>query len=175
MELSEALALIRAIPDFPTPGILFQDITPALSNPDSLASIIKALSSFDPIADVVAGVEARGFILGSAMALERSSGFVPIRKQGKLPAPTYSKSYGLEYGDDVIEIHRDAFLPEQKVLLIDDVLATGGTLEASLNLIHEAGGLTSSIVVLLEIAALGGRERIKAAFPHIPIHALVTI
>lgn len=175
MELSDALALIRAIPDFPAPGILFQDITPALSNPDSLAAIIKALSNFDEVADVVAGVEARGFILGSAMALERSSGFVPIRKQGKLPAPTYSKSYGLEYGDDVIEIHRDAFLPEQKVLLIDDVLATGGTLEASLNLIHEAGALTSSIVVLLEIAALGGRERIKAAFPHIPIHALVTI
>ena len=175
MELSDALALIRAIPDFPAPGILFQDITPALSNPDSLAAIIKALTDFDQAADIVAGVEARGFILGSAMALERSSGFVPIRKQGKLPAPTYSKSYGLEYGDDVIEIHRDAFLPEQKVLLIDDVLATGGTLEASLKLIQEAGGLTSSIVVLLEIEALGGRERIKSAFPHIPIHALVTI
>lgn len=175
MELSEALALIRAIPDFPAPGILFQDITPALSNPDSLAAIIKALSSFDPIADVVAGVEARGFILGSAMALERSSGFVPIRKQGKLPAPTYSQTYGLEYGDDVIEIHKDALLPEQKVLLIDDVLATGGTLEASLKLIQETGADASSIVVLLEIEALGGRTRITTAFPHIPIHALVTI
>jgi adenine phosphoribosyltransferase len=175
MELSEALALIRAIPDFPVPGILFQDITPALSNPDALAAIIQALSDFDPTAEVVAGVEARGFILGSALALQRSSGFVPIRKKGKLPAATFSQSYGLEYGEDVIEIHRDAFSSQQSVLLIDDVLATGGTLDASLKLIKEAGGRVSSIVVLLEISSLGGRARLSAAHPNLEIHALVTL
>jgi len=175
MELSEALALIRAVPDFPTPGILFQDITPALSNADALAVIIRALSEFDPTANVVAGVEARGFILGSALAIQRSSGFVPIRKKGKLPAATFSQSYGLEYGEDVIEIHRDAFLVGDSVLLTDDVLATGGTLEASLKLIDEAGGHISSIVVLLEISSLGGRARLAAAYPNVKIHALVTL
>jgi len=175
MELSEALARIRAIPDFPAPGILFQDITPVLSNADALAVITQALSDFDPTAKVVAGVEARGFILGSALALQRSSGFVPIRKKGKLPAATFSQSYGLEYGEDVIEIHRDAFLPQETVLLIDDVLATGGTLEASLKLIEEAGGHISSIVVLLEIASLRGRARLAAAYPNVKIHALVTV
>jgi len=175
MELSEALALIRAVPDFPTPGILFQDITPALSNADALAVIIRALSEFDPTANVVAGVEARGFILGSALAIQRSSGFVPIRKRGKLPAATFSQSYGLEYGEDVIEIHRDAFLVGDSVLLTDDVLATGGTLEASLKLIDEAGGHISSIVVLLEISSLGGRARLAAAYPNVKIHALVTL
>jgi adenine phosphoribosyltransferase len=175
MELSEALALIRAVPDFPTPGILFQDITPALSNADALAVIIRALSEFDPTANVVAGVEARGFILGSALAIQRSSGFVPIRKKGKLPATTFSQSYGLEYGEDVIEIHRDSFLVGDSVLLTDDVLATGGTLEASLKLIDEAGGHISSIVVLLEISSLGGRARLAAAYPNVKIHALVTL
>jgi adenine phosphoribosyltransferase len=175
MKLAEALGLIRAIPDFPSPGILFQDITPALSNPHALATIIESLSQFDSDADVLAGVEARGFILGSALAIQRSSGFVPIRKQGKLPGKTFSKSYGLEYGTDVIEIHRDAFLPGEKVLLIDDVLATGGTLEASLGLIEEAGATISSIVVLLEIASLDGRSRIASSFPDVTIHALVTL
>jgi len=175
MELSEALALIRAIPNFPTPGILFQDITPALSHPEALAVIVQALADLDPTADIVAGVEARGFILGSALALQRSSGFVPIRKKGKLPGPTFSQPYGLEYGDDVIEIHRDAFTSNESVVLIDDVLATGGTLDASLKLINEAGGRISSIVVLLEITSLGGRERLVAAYPHLKIHSLVTL
>jgi adenine phosphoribosyltransferase len=175
MELTEALALIRAIPDFPAPGILFQDITPALSSPEALSVIINALSDFDTTADVVAGIEARGFILGSAMALQRGSGFVPIRKKGKLPAPTFSQSYGLEYGEDIIEIHRDAFLSRESVLLIDDVLATGGTLEASIKLIDEAGGQISSIVVLLEITSLGGRERLATAFPNLKIYSLVSL
>jgi adenine phosphoribosyltransferase len=175
MELSEALALIRAVPDFPAPGILFQDITPALANAEALAVITQALSDFDRTANVVAGVEARGFILGSALALQRSSGFVPIRKKGKLPAATFSQSYGLEYGEDVIEIHRDAFLSQESVLLIDDVLATGGTLEASVKLIDEAEGRISSIVVLLEISSLGGRARLAAAYPNVRIHALVTL
>lgn len=175
MKLSEALALIRAVPDFPAPGILFQDITPALAKPEALYAIIKALSDFDVDADVVAGVEARGFILGSALAIERSSGFVPIRKKGKLPRPTYSKSYGLEYGEDVIEIHRDAFTTGESVLLIDDVLATGGTLIAALHLIEEAHAVVSSIVVLLEIEALGGRAKISSIYPNLKIHSLVTV
>jgi adenine phosphoribosyltransferase len=173
MEISEALSLIRAIPDFPSPGILFQDITPLLANPDAMNAIITALAEFDTSADIVAGVEARGFILGSALAIHRSSGFVPIRKKGKLPADVFSQSYGLEYGHDIIEIHRDAFSPEQNVLLVDDVLATGGTLEASLRLIEEAGANVSSVVVLLEISALGGRSKIAESYPNVAIHALV--
>jgi len=174
MQLSEALAQIRAIPDFPSPGILFQDITPVLSNPEALKVVIDALSQFDRDAEIVAGVEARGFILGSALAMHRSSGFVPIRKKGKLPGEVFSQPYGLEYGNDVVEIHRDAFSPAQSVVLVDDVLATGGTLEASLRLIQQAGGVISSIVVLLEIQALGGRAKIAHSFPAIAIHALVS-
>ncbi len=174
MEISEALTLIRAIPDFPSPGILFQDITPLLANPEAMSTIIAALAQFDSSADIVAGVEARGFILGSAVAIHRSLGFVPIRKKGKLPGEVFSQQYGLEYGNDVVEIHRDAFSPEQTVVLVDDVLATGGTLEASLRLIKQAGGLISSIVVLIEIPALGGRAKIAESFPDITIHALVS-
>jgi adenine phosphoribosyltransferase len=140
-----------------------------------MSCIITALSDFDSSADIVAGVEARGFILGSALALHRSSGFVPIRKIGKLPHEVFSQSYGLEYGRDEIEIHRDAFSSARSVLLVDDVLATGGTLEASLRLIEEAGALISSIVVLLEISTLGGRAKIARSFPDVVIHALVCL
>jgi adenine phosphoribosyltransferase len=175
MKISEALSLIRAIPDFPSAGILFQDITPLLANADALSSVISALSQCDKEADVVAGVEARGFILGSALSIFRSSGFVPIRKKGKLPHDVFSQSYGLEYGHDVIEIHKDAFLLGEKILLIDDVLATGGTLEASLRLIEAAGGVISSVVVLLEISALGGRSKIAQSFPDVNVHALATV
>jgi adenine phosphoribosyltransferase len=175
MEISEALSLIRAIPDFPSPGILFQDITPMLADPDAMNSVIAALAKFDSSADIVAGVEARGFILGSALALHRALGFVPIRKKGKLPAEVFSQSYGLEYGHDVIEIHRDAFSSARSVVLVDDVLATGGTLEASLRLIEEAGAVVSSIVVLLEISSLGGRAKIAQSYPNVAIHALVVV
>jgi adenine phosphoribosyltransferase len=112
-------------------------------------------------------------MLGSALAIHRCCGFIPIRKQGKLPHKVFSQSYGLEYGEDVIEIHQDALLSHQKVLLIDDVLATGGTLVAALRLIKEAGGTISSVIVLFEITALNGREKILQEFPDVKVHALV--
>ena len=173
MNLAGALSLIRAIPDYPKPGILFQDITPLLSDAEAFDSVIVSLAELDPLANIAVGVEARGFILASALASKRKIGFVPVRKKGKLPAQTYSQSYGLEYGVDEIEIHSDAFTSGNRVTLIDDVLATGGTLEAAIKLVAEAGGELSSIVVLLEIAELQGRSRIEKVAPGIPLHALV--
>ena len=175
MDLGRALSLIRPIPDYPKPGILFQDITPLLSNPLAFDLVIGEIASLDPLSEIAVGIEARGFILASAVALKKKIGFVPIRKKGKLPALTFSRSYGLEYGTDEIEIHRDAFKPGVKVTLIDDVLATGGTLEAAIALIADAGGEVSSIIVLLEIAALEGRARIEKVAPNIALRALVTI
>ena len=173
MDLASALSLIRPIPDYPKPGILFQDITPLLADSAGFDRVISEFALLDQQADVIAGVEARGFILASALAIKRSAGFIPIRKKGKLPSHTFSRGYGLEYGSDEIEIHRDAFSPGTKVALVDDVLATGGTLEAALSLISDAGGEVTSIMVLLEIAGLQGRERIKEQFPDIELHALV--
>ena len=132
MNVEQALSLIRTIPDYPKPGILFQDITPVLSNPEAFNVVVRALAQVDPKSSVVAGIEARGFIFASAIAVAKNCGFVPIRKKGKLPFSTYSKQYGLEYGVDEIEIHTDAFEPGSKVLLVDDVLATGGTLVAAI-------------------------------------------
>jgi adenine phosphoribosyltransferase len=175
MNIDSALSLIRAIPDYPKPGILFQDITPMLSNSQALDEVITHLASLDNESEIAIGIEARGFILASALAVKRKIGFVPIRKKGKLPADTFSRSYGLEYGIDEIEIHRDAFAPGTKVTLIDDVLATGGTLEAAISLIADAGGIITSIVVLLEISALNGRTRIEKAAPNIPVYTLATV
>jgi adenine phosphoribosyltransferase len=173
MDLLSALSLIRAIPDYPKPGILFQDITPLLSNAEAFESIIRSFADLDDKADIAVGVEARGFILASALAIKRNIGFVPIRKKGKLPADTFTQSYGLEYGVDEVEIHCDAFRSGMKVTLIDDVLATGGTLEAAVKLINEAGAQLTSIIVLFEIVALKGRSRLEKIAPGIPIHALV--
>ena len=175
MDIAGALSLIRAIPDYPKPGIIFQDITPMLSNGQALDTVIGHLASLDKESEIAIGIEARGFILASAVAVKREIGFVPIRKRGKLPADTFARTYGLEYGIDEIEIHRDAFTPGTKVTLIDDVLATGGTLEAALSLIADAGGAISSILVLMEIAGLDGRSRIERAAPDVPLHALVTV
>jgi adenine phosphoribosyltransferase len=173
MEIGQALTLIREVPNFPSQGILFQDITPLLSQPEAFTSVTQALSDLDRSANIVAGIEARGFILGSAIALLRGNGFVPVRKKGKLPHRTISRAYGLEYGSDEIEIHQDAFEPTSNVLVVDDVLATGGTLEATLALITSTGAHISSVVVLLEIEALEGRHRIKQSFPDVVIHSLV--
>ena len=175
MDLRQALAHIRPIQDYPKPGILFQDITPLLSNPQALDRVISELAILDSSSEIAIGIEARGFILASALAIKRQIGFVPVRKKGKLPSATFSRSYGLEYGIDEIEIHRDAFQPGTTVTLIDDVLATGGTLEAAVSLIADAGGDLTSIVVLLEISALQGRERLTKIAPNVPLHALVTI
>ena len=175
MDIDSALSLIRAIPDYPKPGILFQDITPMLSNGQALDAVISHLASLDKESEITIGIEARGFILASALAVKREIGFVPIRKKGKLPAYTFSRSYGLEYGIDEIELHRDAFAPGTKVTLIDDVLATGGTLEAAISLIADAGGIITSIIVLLEISELNGRQRIEQAAPTVPLHSLVRV
>ena len=177
MQLADALALIRPVPDFPIPGVLFQDIAPLLANPKANEIVTKELAATANLYNVVAGVESRGFILASAIAIDSSVGFVPIRKAGKLPGSVIKREYGLEYGSDALEMHTDAFvqITEPRVLLVDDVLATGGTLIAALELINDLAGQICEVVVLLEISALGGRERILAAYPELTIRALVTI
>lgn len=175
MELSESLSLIRPIPDFPKPGILFQDITPALSHPEAFSSIVAALAKHAADVDYVVGLEARGFILASAIASKEGLGFVPIRKRGKLPSTTHARAYGLEYGSDELEIHTDAVPAGSKVLLVDDVLATGGTIGAGIELLHAVGAVVEDVVVLMEISALGGRRKIVGGFPTIRIHSLLSM
>ena len=173
--LDSARALIRPVPDFPRKGILFQDLTPLLGNAQALESVIAALSDYATDVDCIAGVEARGFIFGAALAHHLSVGFVPIRKSGKLPSSTYAQGYGLEYGADVLEIHQDAFTPGSRVLLIDDVLATGGTLLAAQLLIHKAGGALVSIATVIEISALGGRARLISDNPALIYNTIFTL
>ena len=177
MRISEALALIRPVPDFPIPGILFQDIAPLISNPKAFDLVTKEFAQTETPFNLVAGVESRGFILASAIAIDSAVGFVPIRKAGKLPGPVIKREYGLEYGSDSLEMQSAAFseVKDPRVLLIDDVLATGGTLIAALELIAELSGEVCEVAVLLEICALGGRERMLAAFPNLKIRALVQI
>ena len=175
VNLDNALSLIREIPDYPQPGILFRDITPLLADKEAFAIVTESLLSCDLAATHIAGIEARGFILASAMASKASAGFVPIRKAGKLPHEVFSQSYSLEYGNATLEIHQDALENADKVLLVDDVLATGGTILAALALIKQAGGNISHICVLLEITGLRGRERIAERFPEIHVHSLVQV
>ncbi len=170
--LSQARSLIREIPDFPLPGILFLDLTPLLGHGPSFQSIV---SEFVPLAkesDMIAGLEARGFIFAAALAHSQEMGFIPIRKKGKLPSLTHEESYGLEYGNAIVEIHRDAIAPGEKVLIIDDVLATGGTALAGIRLVERAGGIVTGVATVLEIESLGGRTRINGAFPSIPVHSI---
>ena len=154
-------SLVRELPDFPEPGIAFQDITPFLGDADGLALAVEARAQpWAGQVDVVVGVEARGFILGAPVARRLDLGFVPVRKQGKLPWETSSEAYGLEYGTDVLELHIDAVLPDQRVLVIDDVLATGGTAAAAGRLVDRVGASVVGFGFLLELAFLGGRERL---------------
>lgn len=173
MKLEDALALIRDIPDYPKPGILFKDITPLLANPSAYSTVIKAFASKIENVDVIAGIEARGFIFAAAIALEKNAGFVPFRKSGKLPFETIGAKYGLEYGEDEIEVHVDAFADRKSVVIIDDVLATGGTLAAALELAERSGADVKSVHVLFEISGLGGRDLISRRFPKIEIKSLV--
>lgn len=175
MEFSDALSLMRKIPDFPKTGIIFQDITPALSNPDAFAVIISEMSKSISEVDVVAGIEARGFILAAALASHSKKGFVPFRKSGKLPYETYGEKYGLEYGDDEIEVHIDAFISGGSVLIIDDVLATGGTLLAAITLAKRCGAKVDKVLVLLEIDFLEGRKKIASQYPDIEVVALAHV
>ena len=162
---------IREIPDFPKPGILFKDITPLIGNPTAFHRAIDefALRYKLEAIDVIAGIDARGFIFGTALAYRLGVGFVPIRKKGKLPYDTHGATYDLEYGQDTLEIHQDAFPKDSKVLLCDDLLATGGTLSASVDLVEKLGGDIVSVAVLIELTELNGRERI----PNCDIFSLI--
>jgi len=175
MDISQSLALIRPIPDFPMPGILFQDISPLLANPEAFATVISALAAVGDEIDYVAALDARGFILGSAVALHKKVGFIPIRKSGKLPHETFSRSYSLEYGQDELEIHKDAMAAGSRVLLIDDVLPTGGTLKAATLLIQDLGAVVVSAAVLMEISELAGRANIAQLDSAPPIFSLTQV
>lgn len=149
---------MRAVPDFPTAGVLFRDLTPLFADPDGFRAVVDGMAAqHEGAFDVVAGVEARGFLLAAAIAYATGSGVVPIRKQGKLPGPTLAASYTLEYGSAVVEVAADAFARSRKVLLVDDVLATGGTLRAAADLVGRAGATVSGVSVVLELSALAGR------------------
>ena len=168
----DALQLMRLIPDFPKPGILFQDITPILSDGPAFSAVIAELVSRSSSVDYVAGVEARGFIFGAAVAAEKGIGFIPIRKKGKLPHDSISRSYGLEYGEAELEIHRDAIAHGSKVLLIDDILATGGTIGAAIELLLELGAEITDVAFISEINELNGRLHINNKYPLINVHVL---
>jgi adenine phosphoribosyltransferase len=167
---SELAALItsrvRDIADYPQPGVLFKDITPLLADGAALAAVVSGLAAGQVPrgepggVDKVVGIEARGFILAAPAALELGAGFVPVRKQGKLPGPTYAQSYDLEYGTATIEVHQDAFAPGERVLIVDDVLATGGTAAATAELVSKAGAEVTGIVVILELSFLAGRDKL---------------
>ncbi|HEX2972860.1 MAG TPA: adenine phosphoribosyltransferase [Tepidisphaeraceae bacterium] len=160
--ISHLKSLIREIPDFPKKGILFRDITPLLSDPSGLALSIELLAN--PFRgkhiDMVVGAESRGFIFGTAVACCLSAGFALIRKPGKLPAKCITTSYSLEYGTDSLQMHADAIRPGQRVLVCDDVLATGGTMQASCELVRQLGGTIAGVAVLIELVGLHGRKRI---------------
>jgi adenine phosphoribosyltransferase len=162
------MALVRDVPDFPEPGVVFKDITPLLADPAALALAHDEIAK--PFAgdgvDVVAGIEARGFMLGPPVAERLGVGFVPLRKAGKLPWHTRSVSYDLEYGRDTIEVHADAIGPSARVLIVDDVLATGGTAAAARELVARSGGEVTGVAVLLELVFLGGRERLPGERVH---------
>jgi len=163
---------IRAVPDWPKPGILFRDITPLLADPRAFPAAVDALCAPFKKAgvDYVAGVEARGFIFGAAVAAKLRAGFVPIRKKGKLPCETESATYTLEYGKDCIEMHRDTIPRGAKVLLVDDLLATGGTMQAACELVEKVGAEVVGVAVVIELTDLKGRQRLA---PH-KVHALIS-
>ena len=154
---------IRSIPDFPKPGILFRDITPLLQDAEALREAVRRMA--EPYAgrsvDVVVGAESRGFIFGAAIAIALGAGFVPVRKKGKLPADTVSVTYDLEYGTDTIEMHADAIRPEMQVLMVDDLLATGGTMAACCEMVERAAGRILGIEFLIELEFLAGRKKLE--------------
>lgn len=157
-------SLIRDIPDFPAPGILFRDITPLLADPDAFIEAVKLMAaSYDDIDHVVC-IESRGFIFGAPIAYQLGAGIIPVRKAGKLPYETFAADYALEYGQNTVEIHKDAIRPGERVIIVDDLLATGGTIEAAIHLVEHFGAKLAGIEVLIELEALGGRERL-AGYP----------
>jgi adenine phosphoribosyltransferase len=180
------LAKVRDIPDYPQPGIVFKDITPLLADGGALTAVVAALAAGDRDGggtdggsrdggwgqiDKVVGIEARGFILAAPVACCLGAGFVPVRKQGKLPAATYAESYQLEYGTATVEVHADAFQPGERVLIVDDVLATGGTAAATATLVRRSGAETVAVAVLLELGFLDGRARL----PDLEVRSLLAV
>jgi adenine phosphoribosyltransferase len=158
---------LRNVPDFPEPGVNFKDFSPLLASGPATATVVRDIASrYDGHVDVVAGIEARGFILGAVVAYELGVGFVPVRKVGKLPGPTLSAEYILEYGNAVLEVRTDAFTPRARALLLDDVLATGGTAEAASELIERAGAVVTAFEAVIELTALGGRSRLGGRQVH---------
>ncbi len=182
--LDELIAgLAVDVPDFPEPGVLFRDLTPVFADPVGFRRMVEGLTApqdgdpraaalagagADPGFDVVVGVEARGFLLAAAVAVRTGVGVVPVRKAGKLPREVITADYALEYGTATLELHADALHPGQRVLVVDDVLATGGTLAAAVALVEQLGAVVTAVSVVIELAALGGRQRVA---PH-PVHAL---
>lgn len=158
-------SLIRDVPDFPKPGIIFKDITPLLADAAGLALAVELMANPFRKAriDLVVGAESRGFIFGTAIAQSLNAGFIPVRKPGKLPSGKNARTYQLEYGEDTLEMHSDAIAGHHRVLMVDDLLATGGTMKACCDLVQDLGGTIIGISVLIELAFLNGRQRVK---PH---------
>lgn len=161
------------VPDFPKPGVVFKDLMPLFADGDAFHEVIDGIVDFHgrDSFDVVAGIEARGFVIAAAIAYATGRGVVPVRKAGKLPRPAYAASYDLEYGEATLEVHQDAFTAGQRVLVVDDVLATGGTAQATLDLVERAGGAVAGFTVLMELSFLNGRERLRPR----PVHAVLTV
>ena len=166
--MDQLKAKIRNVPDFPKPGILFYDITTLLRDPEGFREVIAALAApfKDQAIDLVVGIESRGFILGGAVAEALGAGFVPVRKPGKLPGKAVKESYALEYGTDALEIHEDAVVPGQRVLIVDDVIATGGTAKATASLVRKLGGTVHALAFLVELEFLNGREKLAGESIH---------
>ena len=178
MTVRETLArLVIDVPDFPEPGVVFKDITPVLADHSAFTEVVDALAALGrdrsgaTVVDVVIGMEARGFILAAPVALALGAGFVPVRKAGKLPRESYAESYSLEYGEATLEMHRDALAPGSRVLLVDDVLATGGTVAATVRLVEKAGAVAVGASVVMDLSFLPGRD----AIGDLPLSSLLTI
>jgi adenine phosphoribosyltransferase len=169
--------MVLDVPDWPEPGVVFKDITPVLADHTAFSEVVQGLAQAgrsetgEVVIDKVVGMEARGFILAAPVALSLGAGFVPVRKAGKLPRATYGESYDLEYGSATLEIHRDAILPGERVLLVDDVLATGGTAAATRRLVEQCGGTCVGFAGLVELAALAGRSHLG----DLPVPSLMTV
>ncbi len=169
--------LVRDVPDFPQRGVTFKDITPLLADHDALSVVVSALAEAGRgpdgtvVVDKVVGMEARGFIFAVPVALALGAGFVPVRKAGKLPGETHAVSYSLEYGEATLQVHRDGIDEGERVLIVDDVLATGGTADATRQLVERSGGTPHALAVLIELSFLHGRQ----AIGDLPLHALATV
>ncbi|MGW5326087.1 adenine phosphoribosyltransferase [Streptomyces sp. NPDC004014] len=171
------LSRIRDVADYPEPGVMFKDITPLLADPEAFSALTGALARIaaETGATKIVGLEARGFILGAPVAVRAGLGFIPVRKAGKLPGATLRQAYDLEYGSAEIEVHAEDLASGDRVLIVDDVLATGGTAEAAIRLIQRAGAEVSGLAVLMELGFLGGRTRLEPALGEAPLTALLRI